>query len=289
MSDLRERVPAQSLMQRTLQLHKPSFYKPSGDALSWYKGALGEIAVAGVLAWLPKNWTVLHSVPVGSGDTDIDHVVIGPAGVFTINTKSHPGQKIWVGGHALVVSGRKTGYVGLAAAEAARAARMLSDASGLDVSVTPMIVLVNPDELTVRAEPEFGVRVLSDDQLIPALLGPPVLNEAQVAQIVAAAVRPETWHRAPAPEVDTRALSISFNAIVAQEMQGAVAEPEVARARAEYAPRDTRTIRPSASARRRPKRRSTSAGAFAKLVSIGLGLWIYFAVVTPALARATGH
>src|SRR4051794_31911273 len=112
MSDLRHRLPAQSLMQRTLALHQPSFYTPSGDALSWYKGALGEIAVAGVLGWLGSEWTVLHSVPVGAGDSDIDHVVIGPAGVFTINTKSHPGQDVWIGGHGLLVSGQKTNYIG---------------------------------------------------------------------------------------------------------------------------------------------------------------------------------
>jgi hypothetical protein len=36
------------------------------------------------------EWTVLHSVPVGTGSTDIDHIAIGPAGVFTLNTKYSP-------------------------------------------------------------------------------------------------------------------------------------------------------------------------------------------------------
>ncbi|WP_371261683.1 nuclease-related domain-containing protein [Arthrobacter sp. ov118] len=31
-------------------------------------------------------------MPVGAGASDVDHVLIGPAGVFTLNTKNHAGQ-----------------------------------------------------------------------------------------------------------------------------------------------------------------------------------------------------
>ena len=34
-----------------------------------------------------RKWHVIHSVPSEKG-ADIDHVVIGPAGVFTLNTKN---------------------------------------------------------------------------------------------------------------------------------------------------------------------------------------------------------
>jgi hypothetical protein len=224
-SDLRERVPAQSLMQRTLELHQPGFHTPSGEALSWYTGALGEIAVAGVLGWLGDEWTVLHSVPVGEGDTDIDHVVIGPPGVFTINTKNHAGQKIWIGGHGLLVSGQKTNYIGLAAAEASRAERLLSDAAGLVVPVSPLIVLVNAGERTVKAAPEGGVRVVADWELIDALRSRRIFSDEQIGRIVRAAIRPETWRRRSTPPVDARRLSIQFNAIVARGLQGATPTP----------------------------------------------------------------
>ena len=49
----------------------------------WYKGALGEMAVGRVLERLDPEWKILHAVPVGTGASDIDHVLIGPAGVFT--------------------------------------------------------------------------------------------------------------------------------------------------------------------------------------------------------------
>lgn len=51
-------------------------------------GRDGERAVAEHLEWLRrKDFVVLHDVP--NGDANVDHVVIGPQGVFTIETKTH--------------------------------------------------------------------------------------------------------------------------------------------------------------------------------------------------------
>ncbi len=220
MSDLRSRLPGQSVIQRTLELHPDPTEAPSGDALSWYKGALGEIAVAGILAELGPRWTVLHSVPVGRGDSDIDHVVIGPPGAFTINTKSHPGQEVWMAGHGLLVSGRRTNYIGIAAAEAFRAEALLSSAAGLTVPVVPMVVLVDPGKRTIRGVAEGGVRVLADWELLAELqLSPREFSDEQVERIVAAAIQPKTWRDEPLPEVDTENLALRFNAMVARSAQ----------------------------------------------------------------------
>jgi hypothetical protein len=57
----------------------------------WQKGADGERLVGGVLESLhEQGWRVLHDISFGTGN--IDHVAIGPGGVFTIETKSHPGR-----------------------------------------------------------------------------------------------------------------------------------------------------------------------------------------------------
>src|SRR3954447_3384588 len=54
------------------------------------RGALAEEHVGGVLEQLPReHWRVIHDATLGRGD--VDHIVIGPPGVFTIETKSHPG------------------------------------------------------------------------------------------------------------------------------------------------------------------------------------------------------
>ncbi|WP_220038098.1 nuclease-related domain-containing protein [Curtobacterium sp. MCBD17_032] len=95
------------------------------EARSWFKGVLGERRVAAELARLGSAFTVLHAVPVGKGTTDIDHVVIGPTGVFTINTKNHSGQRVWVAGTTFMVAGRKTRNTHAARAEEERATLML--------------------------------------------------------------------------------------------------------------------------------------------------------------------
>jgi hypothetical protein len=57
----------------------------------WLRGAEGEEAVGGILESLTVDgWHVLHDVTFGRGN--IDHVVVGPGGVFAVETKSHAGR-----------------------------------------------------------------------------------------------------------------------------------------------------------------------------------------------------
>ncbi|MDQ3725872.1 MAG: NERD domain-containing protein [Actinomycetota bacterium] len=61
------------------------------DIDRWRRGAEGEEAVGQILEELAiDGWHVLHDVTFGRGN--IDHVAIGPGGVFAIETKSHRGQ-----------------------------------------------------------------------------------------------------------------------------------------------------------------------------------------------------
>jgi len=71
------------------------------DERAWRVGAKGEEKVGKELTKLPDGWHVLHAVQVSDAGTDIDHVVIGPAGVFTLNTKRHPDGKVTVYERAL--------------------------------------------------------------------------------------------------------------------------------------------------------------------------------------------
>jgi hypothetical protein len=167
----------------------------------WYKGALGEIAVGSILERLGPGWTVLHAVPVGAGTSDIDHVVIGPAGVFTLNTKNHAGQPVWVAGRTLMVAGKKQRHLYNAAHEAARAAKLLSRVVNAPISATGVVVVVNPKSLTIK-EKSNDVVVLSDRQLLHWLnTRPTVFTERQVRWLAAAAL-PGTWHRNPPPTAD---------------------------------------------------------------------------------------
>jgi len=57
------------------------------DYGAWSQGAEGEEVVGGILEGLVADgWQVIHDVSFGRGN--IDHVVVGPGGIFTVETKS---------------------------------------------------------------------------------------------------------------------------------------------------------------------------------------------------------
>ncbi|WP_309620996.1 nuclease-related domain-containing protein [Salinibacterium sp.] len=227
MSDLRQRVPGHSLIDMllhqwdlgTIRLDASTNDVVVGeDAVSWYRGVIGERRVGTILGLLSDSHTVLHSVPVGKGSSDIDHVVIGRAGVFSINTKYSPGKRISSAGYGMYVDGRKRHYVRNSVAEARRAGELLSAASGLTVPVTALIVFVNPGPITHKApaggdahEPE--VRVLADDDLFRVFMDRPVFSEEQVERIAAAAVLPATWHRSPSESTVGDHITREFEAL----------------------------------------------------------------------------
>src|ERR1700759_1070907 len=62
----------------------------AGDAERWERGAEGERKVGAILEGLAPDWHVLHDVSLGHGN--IDHVLVGPGGTFTVETKSHRGH-----------------------------------------------------------------------------------------------------------------------------------------------------------------------------------------------------
>jgi hypothetical protein len=60
------------------------------DRLKYLRGGQAEGLVAWVLEDLDDDWHVFNSIKVEAG-SDIDHVVVGPGGVFCISTKAHRG------------------------------------------------------------------------------------------------------------------------------------------------------------------------------------------------------
>ncbi|SFR83578.1 Nuclease-related domain-containing protein [Agromyces sp. CF514] len=188
----------------------------SSESQSWYLGAIGELEVARRLERLGPSWRVLHAVPVGKGTSDIDHVVIGPSGVFTMNTKHHEGKEVWVGAKRLLVNGQRTDHLRNAEFEAKRAAQRLSAATGTPVAVMPMIVIVAARRLTIREQPAT-VCVLAESQLVDRLTtGPVVLTPSEIDAMTDAAARPETWHDAPVLEPVDLAAFDALRAAVGQ-------------------------------------------------------------------------
>ncbi|MEU6992319.1 nuclease-related domain-containing protein [Streptomyces sp. NPDC046465] len=163
------------------------------EVWSWANGLVGERVTGRKLDRLKRRgWFVLHAVQWASG-SDIDHLVIGPAGVFTINSKRHKGKSVWYGDRAITVNGSPTRHIGISQAEARRVARVLSQACGFPVSVRPTISVVDAAKVTVKgAAPP--VLVLPVKDLSRALTGlSPVLPPGQAARIYEIARDPRTW------------------------------------------------------------------------------------------------
>ena len=63
-------------------------FKPSPDAVAWRQGAAGERRTARLLGPLERHgWAILHDLAVPGSTANLDHLVIGPGGVFVIDSK----------------------------------------------------------------------------------------------------------------------------------------------------------------------------------------------------------
>jgi hypothetical protein len=165
------------------------------NARSWYLGAIGEIVVAEKLERLGEGWHVINAVPVGAAGSDIDHVVIGPTGVFTINTKAHANKKVWAAGQALRINGFKQNYIRNSQHEAARASKLLTNAVGRPTDVTPLIVMVGISELNLGVR-RPAVEIVTARGIVRNLRRRRrVLTPDVVAEIADVAGRRGTWHR----------------------------------------------------------------------------------------------
>jgi hypothetical protein len=151
-------------------------FKPSPDAVAWRRGAAGERRTARLLSHLERHgWTVLHDLAVPGSRANIDHLVIGPGGVFVIDSKQYRGRlqldlsgQLWHGRYPLALTLRAVGF------EADRAARVLPDPG---VAVVP-IVAVHGAQVPWGKVVMQGVPVVSALRLpsmlrtLPAVLGP---------------------------------------------------------------------------------------------------------------------
>ncbi|MDN4479719.1 nuclease-related domain-containing protein [Demequina muriae] len=167
------------------------------DERAWRKGAEGEEYVGAKLDKLrDKGWHVLHSVPVGKSDSDIDHIAIGPGGVFTVNSKMHAGKKIWVAKYQMRVNGQPVPYLRNSRHEAGRAKKLLDAQLDFEVPVVGCVVVLTGSlvpEVTYKQMPD-DVRVL-DKWDLPKWFKkrPAVLSPEQVEAVFDTARRSTTW------------------------------------------------------------------------------------------------
>jgi hypothetical protein len=160
-------------------------------AAMFERGAEGEEATAAALAALtPDEWTVFHDLRwPGRKFANVDHVVVGPPGVFVIDSKNWTGS-ISVSDNVLRQNGRAREAAVHGSAEAALAV------SGLSRTVSPLHV--HPVICFVRDEPIVGwardVMLCSTGNLLEMLTSRNRVLPDDVRQVVTleldAALRP---------------------------------------------------------------------------------------------------
>lgn len=241
------------------------------DAWSWYRGALGEIEVGAMLDTLGPGWFVRHSVPIGAGTKDVDHLVIGPGGVFAINTKHHADASVWVGDYTLRVNNANKPHLRAARSDGLDVARRLAAKTGFPVPVTPVVAVLNARSFRdARASDARDVAVIQ----APALIGwlraqNSLLSPTKTDLIALAAEEPGTWH------VDPRAADTLR---VMQRFERLVARVEALRPHAGASP--------SGAARQKPRPTTTRTRPTTPTRSVRPGLvrlWLATAFVIGAI------
>jgi len=184
--------------------------KAQQSAERWERGAAGEEATAAALAVLPaEEWAVLHDVKwPGRRYANVDHVVIGPPGVFVIDSKNWSGR-IAVRDGVLRQNGRSRETAVADAADAALAVAQLVTSIPAD-RVHPVLCFIGPEEVSGWAR---DVMVCSTGNVVAMLCSRPIaLTRAQRglaaldldASLRAAIEAPMPARRLPPPPVPSR-------------------------------------------------------------------------------------
>lgn len=136
--------------------------RPRPDPQRWLRGAAGEAATAGLLEGLPeRKWAVLHDLRVPGSRSNVDHLVIGPTGVWAVDTKTTRGRVSWS------LFRVRFGSRPLDTGPARWEAEVLSDRLG--VRVRPVVAVHGEGTLPRRGVRRSGVRVVLAADLVPRL------------------------------------------------------------------------------------------------------------------------
>ncbi len=87
---LQKRKPGQTLKEKVIKYNK-------NDISFTYKlGIAGEEFTAKILEGLGSEYKILHSIPFSGHKKDIDHIVIGPTGIYMINSKNYRAKSLLI-------------------------------------------------------------------------------------------------------------------------------------------------------------------------------------------------
>jgi len=147
---------------------------------AWDTGADGEVRTAEVLAPLAaEGFVLLHDLRVPNSRANIDHVVIGPPGVFVVETKNYGGRLRVQSGELIVNGRRRTGVID----QVTRQAGVVS--SALDGIHVGRIICIHRAEFPLFTTPRLdGVPITDGRGLMKVLReAPHVLTPEDVPRL----------------------------------------------------------------------------------------------------------
>ncbi|MBG0738888.1 NERD domain-containing protein [Paeniglutamicibacter antarcticus] len=172
-----------------LAAHRPGQLIDGHEDASYRAGVAGEQRTAGVLAGLERTgYRILHSVPL-SPRKDIDHLVIGPTGLWAINTKSTTYDVTAKADGAVYSDGYRQKWVESIIRDATVAGEHLSVAARMDLQCRPLVAIWS----TMSVASNYEGLVVGVD-LVGTINGAaPVFPPEWVDVVYGVARRSDTW------------------------------------------------------------------------------------------------
>jgi hypothetical protein len=159
-------------------------FRPSPETLAWQRGAAGERHVARLLEPLvQQGWGVNHDLRIPGSTANIDHVVVGPPGIFAIDTKNYRGR-LRLSRDGLLWHGR-TFLAPTLSATRWEADKLQARIGAPDIAVVPIVAVLGA-MVPYGQVTSMGMTVLPASRL-PALLRslPPTLTPERAREVAA--------------------------------------------------------------------------------------------------------
>jgi hypothetical protein len=151
---------------------------------AWRTGGDGEARTAAFLAPLVAGgYRILHDRRIPGSRANIDHICIGPSGIYVIETKSVAGR-VSIRGDDVYLNGRRRAWVDEVRREVEAVERALAvELAVPEIHVRP-IICVHRADLPLFSSRAGGIPLLTGKELLKHLgSGPPVLGSDAIARL----------------------------------------------------------------------------------------------------------
>jgi hypothetical protein len=159
-------------------------FRLSPETEAWRRGAEGERQVARLLEPLVRQgWGVQHDLRVPGSKANVDHVVIGPPGVFVVDAKNYRGR-LRLSHDGLLWHGR-TFLAPTLSATRWEADKLQARIGAPDIAVVPIVAVLGA-MVPFGQVTSMGVTVIPARRLVGLLRGlPPTLTPQRAREVAA--------------------------------------------------------------------------------------------------------